>query len=855
MSTIQEFEEAAAKATQASAQAYTWANGPINTTVPTDSGPVPTIAEFTRANQARADAAIDALGWVLAGDFTAGCTVTDRNQYVLVVGGAGYRWDGVLPKVVTAGSSPTPIATGAWLLVEDFPLRSDLSSQMGYSLVGNNTTLLSLITSKLINQETVKIAAFGDSTTDGFATSGWTANPTSGGNAVGNSNHNLTSPNSWPVKLEQILRLMYRNENIFVFNAGYSGKSLSDGWALANYDAAITDNPFYGTPDITLVAFGLNDVRPDGSQSDTFVEQATLLCEKISSCGTVPVIVSSDPIVRNFNATNAIWNRESALGIDVAKKSFCQKSGVHYLDIFQDTIGWLNNSGDVDSRWFMEQSTDTTGDGTYTTGDDVGLHLRDKGHAFKASAIAKNLYGGVISTSAASVQKVAACDYRVSAFGNYLLTLSSSNGNSSDTHSFAGVNFKVDAYDTNGVHRPTVGQAMLEAWVWCEDPSIDAYYLGLADEGWALSSTIKPNPTSYSLSPKVVIDRIYDGSSHSVVPANSGFGGSSYKHSDVPVNIGKLAVGLNRVRYLSGDHSHYYHGASATSSISLGQVASVTVINNGGGLVPAGVTARLYGGGGTGATCSVTVSGGSITGITVTNQGSGYTSAPQVLIGSGSSGTVFYYGHLMFCKPINNKITAPTEFLEYAHPLSSDVSSEEVEFLNSDRILGGSVSDSRYPGNKVTWSIDATIPLGTGVVLAATRGYGVAGDGAKCTVFGVLVRNTSTTVRIYIVKRKSDGTITNIARTTQFTCTFTSDRWIGKVEVSLPSTITSPPSQTVRVYNGWSPATEATGSPQVINNAGATIPMAGVIGGLYVDAETITAAGVCSLNYMRVIRS
>lgn len=118
MSTIQEFEEAAAKATQASAQAETWAKGPINTTVPTDSGPVPTIAEFTRAAQVRADAAIEALGWVLAGDFTTGCTVTDRNQYVLVVGGAGYRWDGALPKVVAHGSSPTPIATGAWVLVD-----------------------------------------------------------------------------------------------------------------------------------------------------------------------------------------------------------------------------------------------------------------------------------------------------------------------------------------------------------------------------------------------------------------------------------------------------------------------------------------------------------------------------------------------------------------------------------------------------------------------------------------------------------------------------------------------------------------------------------------------------------------
>lgn len=133
---IQQLQEAAAKATQASAKADTWANGAVGVTVPTDSGPVPTIAEFTRANQVRADSAIDALGWVLAGDFTTGCTVTERNQYVLVVGGSGYRWDGVLPKVVAPGSSPTPIATGAWVLVVDATLRGELASSDGAELVG-----------------------------------------------------------------------------------------------------------------------------------------------------------------------------------------------------------------------------------------------------------------------------------------------------------------------------------------------------------------------------------------------------------------------------------------------------------------------------------------------------------------------------------------------------------------------------------------------------------------------------------------------------------------------------------------------------------------------------------------------
>lgn len=137
MSTIQEFEAAAAKATQASSQAYTWAKGPINTSVQTDSGLVPTIAEFTRANQVRADNAINAIGWVLAGDFTAGCTVTGRNQYVLEVGGSAYKWDGSLPKTVPPGSAPSPEASGSWvriLFTSDTPPLPDVWAPLSDSL-------------------------------------------------------------------------------------------------------------------------------------------------------------------------------------------------------------------------------------------------------------------------------------------------------------------------------------------------------------------------------------------------------------------------------------------------------------------------------------------------------------------------------------------------------------------------------------------------------------------------------------------------------------------------------------------------------------------------------------------------
>lgn len=124
MSTIQEFEEAAAKATQASAQADTWANGAEGVYVETDSGPVPTIAEFARANQERADNAIanfnpqtrellrrsyaEAGYNLVDGSFESGAIVsTIADVCLFEADGQAYSWGGTLPKTVPINSTPS----------------------------------------------------------------------------------------------------------------------------------------------------------------------------------------------------------------------------------------------------------------------------------------------------------------------------------------------------------------------------------------------------------------------------------------------------------------------------------------------------------------------------------------------------------------------------------------------------------------------------------------------------------------------------------------------------------------------------------------------------------------------------
>ena len=76
--------------------------------------------------------AVRAVGIQRVGDFTTGCTVTERNQGVLYeTDGTVYVWLGVLPKVVTPASSPATtggIGPSGWLDIGDASVRSSIEN-------------------------------------------------------------------------------------------------------------------------------------------------------------------------------------------------------------------------------------------------------------------------------------------------------------------------------------------------------------------------------------------------------------------------------------------------------------------------------------------------------------------------------------------------------------------------------------------------------------------------------------------------------------------------------------------------------------------------------------------------------
>ena len=91
-----------------------------------------------------AKAAIAAFGYITLDSFQAGATLTLPNQVLRDTStGEYYRWDGVFPKIVPAGSTPAStggVSIGAWLSVGDGVLRGNLAAADGSDIVGFGAT-------------------------------------------------------------------------------------------------------------------------------------------------------------------------------------------------------------------------------------------------------------------------------------------------------------------------------------------------------------------------------------------------------------------------------------------------------------------------------------------------------------------------------------------------------------------------------------------------------------------------------------------------------------------------------------------------------------------------------------------
>lgn len=142
----------------------------------------------------------------------------------------------------------------------------------------------------------VGISSFGDSTVDGNGTTPFSPNAyDASGNAIPNHYHNLEAPASWASIVDGNLTTAGKR----VFNNGYGGRAIIDGWAISNLSAAVTDNTTNTDLKFVMIDFGLNDVVLSSWSVSLYQSMYAQLILAVRKAGLIPVVLTSDPVSNN----------------------------------------------------------------------------------------------------------------------------------------------------------------------------------------------------------------------------------------------------------------------------------------------------------------------------------------------------------------------------------------------------------------------------------------------------------------------------------------------------------------------------------------------------------------------------
>lgn len=309
--------------------------------------------------------------------------------------------------------------------------------------------------------EAVKIAFYGDSTTDGVGTTGWTANPLTGNSATGTTDHGAAGGyNAFPRRLQELLQLFYSNNLIRCYNAGYSGKRLDNGWAMENLDAAVLKSPVYQDCDAVVVAFGLNDAAQAGSRLTQHVAESRKVIEAILKAGKLPILMSADAHWRShddFDNSGNLYENSEITEMNAAKRALCIQYGIPYIEMHDRQRDWMNRNGG--STWWRKVAPD-------------GLHSNNEGHQIKACILAEQLIPEMYHVGRNVLERINWQDSRTRypyAHETYFSPIV-------DSASIQN-NFQV----TPGRFVP--GAVLLDAWVWCEEGDLPLLHRMISDSG------------------------------------------------------------------------------------------------------------------------------------------------------------------------------------------------------------------------------------------------------------------------------------------------------------------------------------------------------------------------------------
>lgn len=172
------------------------------------------------------------------------------------------------------------------------------------------------------------IVTLGDSTTDGYRTSGYS----------GNALESLTpKPNTYTEILNGIINGQKGYDfNHKFYNRGFSGKTIA--WLKDNLDAVLA--PITEKIDYAIISMGINDSVYQKDNIQPFEENHIDIVKRLKSKGIKPILMSTQAQFENYKRFGSKINSIA----DTLKRDLAKELGIPFIDYNAGTRNILNNS-------------------------------------------------------------------------------------------------------------------------------------------------------------------------------------------------------------------------------------------------------------------------------------------------------------------------------------------------------------------------------------------------------------------------------------------------------------------------------------------------------------------------------
>ncbi|HEW4349880.1 TPA: SGNH/GDSL hydrolase family protein [Streptococcus pneumoniae] len=278
------------------------------------------------------------------------------------------------------------------------------------------------------------IVTLGDSTTDGYRTSGYSGNV-------------LESLASKPKTYTEILNGIINGQagysfNHKFYNRGFSGKTIA--WLKDNLDAILS--PITEPIDYVFITMGINDGVYEKSSIQAFKDDHINVVNRLMAKGIKPILMSTQAEFENYKRFGSKINSIA----DNIKKDLANELGIPFVDYNAGTRNILNNS----EYKIKELIPDM-------------CHFGDLGHQKGAEFLASQLIPQTVFVS--GVSKIGYQNNKVASDLNYSDYLTD------EQKDVKWIN-RTDNFDLEGQLNSAQTKTMFEVSVYIERPSIIRYF-------------------------------------------------------------------------------------------------------------------------------------------------------------------------------------------------------------------------------------------------------------------------------------------------------------------------------------------------------------------------------------------